>query len=122
MDFGNTGISSAFVLCNLREHRPHHLSIVVTQEDTSEHKPSPAPLFLAAEKLETAPECCVYVGDQPTDIQAAQAAGMGSIATYWGEGRKERLVRYQPTFSCENPIELITLALHGFQNGRNDYS
>jgi len=86
-------------------------SVVVGQEDTSEHKPNPAPLFLAVEQLGVTPEYCVYVGDQPPDIQAAQAAGMWSIAAYWGEGRKERLAAYKPTFSCENPIELVSLAL-----------
>lgn len=81
--------------------------VVVGQEDTLEHKPSPTPLLLAAEQIGVAPERCMYVGDQPTDIQAAQAAGMKSAATYWGEGKRERLSPLEPTFAFEEPTELV---------------
>jgi pyrophosphatase PpaX len=87
-------------------------SVVIGQEDTLDHKPNPSPLLLAVEQLGITPAYCGYVGDQPTDIQAAQAAGMCSVAACWGEGRKERLAACKPTFSCEKPMELVLLALH----------
>jgi pyrophosphatase PpaX len=80
--------------------------VVVGQEDALEHKPNPTPLLLAADQMGVAPECCMYVGDQPTDIQAAQAAGMKSVATYWGEGKRERLSPLEPTFAFGEPSEL----------------
>ena len=53
--------------------------------DTTPHiKPHPAPLLAAAERLALAPQRCGYVGDDLRDIQAAQAAGMGSIAVEYG--------------------------------------
>lgn len=51
----------------------------VAYEDTVEHKPDPAPLILAAERLGVSPEESVYVGDAATDLQAARAAGMKMI-------------------------------------------
>lgn len=74
-------------------------SVVVAQDDTAEHKPSPVPLFMAAQHLGIEPECCMYVGDQPTDIQAAHAAGMMSVASYWGEGKHERVSPLEPNYS-----------------------
>lgn len=47
-------------------------------------KPDPLPLIVAAEKMGIAPADIVYVGDDLRDIQAANAAGMRSIAALWG--------------------------------------
>lgn len=52
---------------------------VVTYDDTAKHKPDPEPLFLAANKLDVNPQECVYIGDAPSDITAARAAGMKVI-------------------------------------------
>ncbi len=43
------------------------------------HKPHPEPLLLAAKKLKVKPAEAVYVGDAPTDLLAARAAGMKII-------------------------------------------
>lgn len=51
----------------------------VTYEDTTNHKPHPEPLFLAAKKLDLDPKHCVYVGDTENDMLAAKAAGMDFI-------------------------------------------
>ena len=53
--------------------------------DTTPHlKPHPAPLLAAAAQLALAPAQCSYVGDDLRDIQAAQAAGMASVAVEYG--------------------------------------
>lgn len=66
---------------------------VVGLEDTSGHKPDPAPLLEGARRLGVAPEGCVYVGDALVDVLAAQAAGMASVAVSWGAGTREVLSR-----------------------------
>jgi len=48
-------------------------------EDTQKHKPDPDPLLLAAKRLGSLPEETVYVGDAPSDQQAAKKAGMKFI-------------------------------------------
>jgi HAD superfamily hydrolase (TIGR01549 family) len=53
--------------------------VTVAYEDTITHKPDPAPLFLACEKLHINPQDAVYIGDVENDILAAKAAGMKSI-------------------------------------------
>jgi phosphoglycolate phosphatase len=57
---------------------------VVCGDSTPHLKPHPAPLLLAAERLELAPRDCLYVGDDLRDIQAARAAGMRCVAVEYG--------------------------------------
>lgn len=54
-------------------------SVVITFEDTKNHKPDPEPLFEAAKRLKVEPRECVYVGDAQTDRKAGEAAGMKTI-------------------------------------------
>jgi pyrophosphatase PpaX len=58
--------------------------VIVCAEDTERHKPDPAPLLLALERLGSRPDEAAYVGDSPFDVEAAQAAGLRSIAVTWG--------------------------------------
>ncbi len=57
---------------------------IVSGDQLPQRKPHPAPLLLAAEELEIAPQRCVYVGDAPRDIEAGRAAGMITIAAAYG--------------------------------------
>ena len=57
---------------------------VVCGDTTPHSKPHPAPLLHAAQALALAPSSCWYVGDDLRDVQAAQAAGMRSIAVEYG--------------------------------------
>lgn len=68
------------------------IDVFVTMENTSEHKPHPAPLLRGLELLGgVPPERAVYVGDAPFDVAAARAAGMTSIAVSWGAFTEEAL-------------------------------
>jgi pyrophosphatase PpaX len=56
-----------------------YFQATVAYEDTAEHKPDPAPLLLAAQRLGVASAEAAYVGDAETDLAAARAAGMKMI-------------------------------------------
>jgi len=56
-----------------------YFSTAIAYEDTSNHKPNPEPLLLAAKQMNVAPNDVVYIGDVDDDIQAARAAGMKVI-------------------------------------------
>jgi pyrophosphatase PpaX len=58
--------------------------VVVAGDETELHKPHPAPLLLALERLDADPADAAYVGDSPYDMQAAQAAGMHAVGVTWG--------------------------------------
>jgi N-acetyl-D-muramate 6-phosphate phosphatase len=57
---------------------------VVCGDSTPHLKPHPAPLLLAAERLQIAPGACFFLGDDLRDMKAARAAGMRPIAVEWG--------------------------------------
>lgn len=62
------------------------IPVLAALEDTTTHKPDPAPLRLAFEVLQTSGADAVYVGDAVVDVQAAAAAGAAAIAVTWGAG------------------------------------
>ncbi len=68
------------------------VNVFVTMEDTTEHKPLPAPLLKGLELLgDVHPERAAYVGDAPFDITAARSADVMSIAVSWGAFPEEAL-------------------------------
>jgi N-acetyl-D-muramate 6-phosphate phosphatase len=57
---------------------------LVAGDTTAFTKPHPEPLLEAARRLRQLPQHCVYVGDDPRDVQAGRAAGMVTLAAAWG--------------------------------------
>lgn len=62
----------------------HNFDTLVGGDETLHHKPHPAPLLLALDRLAASPDEAAYVGDSPYDMQAARAAGMYAIGVTWG--------------------------------------
>lgn len=67
-----------FEISQLTPLKPY-FTIVVSFEDTENHKPYPDPLLYAIKKLAIKPEETIYIGDQKTDMLAAKAAHMPVI-------------------------------------------
>lgn len=57
---------------------------IVSGDSTPNPKPAPDPLLLACRLADIAPVNAIYVGDDPRDVQAGNAAGMDTIAVAWG--------------------------------------
>jgi pyrophosphatase PpaX len=62
----------------------HFFDAVVGGDETAEHKPHPAPLLLALERLGAKPSEAAYIGDSPFDMQAAKTGGLYAIGVSWG--------------------------------------
>lgn len=76
--------------------------------DTTPHlKPNPASLLHAAQVLDLTPADCIYAGDDLRDMQAAQAAGMQSVAVAWGYG--DALESWNADAVIAQPQDLIRL-------------
>ena len=58
--------------------------ILVGGDHVARPKPAPDGVFEAAKRLSVAPEDVVYIGDAPTDLQAARSAGARGAAATWG--------------------------------------
>jgi pyrophosphatase PpaX len=65
---------------------PVEFDAIVTLEDTTTHKPDPAPLLHALAGLGAPPAQALYVGDAVVDIEAARAAGCAAVGVTWGAG------------------------------------
>jgi len=87
--------------------------VVVTASDTTEHKPSPAPLQLCLQRLGATAAGSIYVGDSPYDIQAGAAAGMTTAAVAWGVFGRDVLLAAGPDFWLDEPRDLLALCLRG---------
>ncbi|PRC92998.1 HAD family hydrolase [Solimicrobium silvestre] len=84
-----------------------HASCVISGDTTAHSKPHPEPLLEAARQLQLAPQDCCYLGDDLRDIQAAQAAGMRSIAAAWGYCGQTEPEQWQADLLLYEPSELL---------------
>lgn len=60
------------------------VAAVVGGDTLAQRKPDPAPVLHACALAGVEPADCVFVGDDPRDIQAGSAAGLYTIAAAWG--------------------------------------
>lgn len=77
---------------------------VVAFEDTESHKPGPAPHVAALRAVDAS--AGVGVGDLPSDVASARAAGLVAIGVCWGYGSGSALLAAGATRACETAEEL----------------
>lgn len=87
MAFDLTGIGSYF-------------DATVCADESGGNKPSPEPIWACLHQLSVSAEDAVYVGDSPSDIQAARAARVKAIGVTWG-------VFDTATLEAEKPNALV---------------
>ncbi len=85
--------------------------VFVTKFDTEEHKPNPAPLYFAMDKLGLDdPRHVLYVGDAVWDIRAAKNGKLQSAAVGWSPTERAILEAEAPDYFIERPEDLVALA------------
>ncbi|HWH14940.1 MAG TPA: HAD-IA family hydrolase [Miltoncostaeaceae bacterium] len=89
----------------------HLFDVVVTSDDSTEHKPHPGPVLHALDALGAAPGSACYVGDAPFDIRAGRAAGVATVAVTWGFFARPLLDAERPDLVAESVDELGALLL-----------
>ncbi len=88
----------------------HYFEVLVGYDDVAEHKPHPAPVLAALERLGAAPDAALFVGDSPHDIRAGRAAGVRTAAVLWGPFSREALARESPHQWLAGPESIADLA------------
>jgi len=63
--------------------------VIVTGDDTKNHKPSPDPILRAVELLKVKPEEAIYIGDSLIDLEAAKRAKVEFLGVLTGDVGKE---------------------------------
>jgi HAD superfamily hydrolase (TIGR01549 family) len=61
-----------------------HFRIVVGGDEVATVKPEPESVLLGCTRIGIAPGHVAYVGDAPTDLEAARRAGIVPVAAAWG--------------------------------------
>lgn len=86
---------------------------IITAEDTTKHKPDPQPINIALEKLGSAAERAVMLGDTTFDMLCAKNAGVKAILVSWSlalAGKTaEELGEARPDYIIEKPEELFDI-------------
>jgi HAD superfamily hydrolase (TIGR01549 family) len=68
-----------------------YFDVIVTGLSAKYTKPYPDPIFLAAEKMNVAPENCLMIGDTTVDIRAGKSAGAQTVGVLCGFGEEHEL-------------------------------
>lgn len=87
--------------------------VIVTAEDTTKHKPDPQPIYVALEKLGSAAESSIMLGDTLFDLMCAANAGVKSALVGWSLALKdktaEELGEAAPDYFISKPEELLEI-------------
>lgn len=86
-----------------------YFDVIVTTEDTDVHKPSPAPVLFALDRLAADPGRATMVGDAPFDLRAGRAAGCASVGVTWGFFDRATLSAERPDAIVDRVDELGAL-------------
>lgn len=82
---------------------------IVAYHDAKPIKPHPAPMFKALEIMRCDANHAISFGDRAIDIQSSNAAGIESVACFWGTKEKADLLRSGYTHAIAKPNEILTL-------------
>jgi pyrophosphatase PpaX len=91
-----------------------HFDVVVGADATTLHKPDPAPVWYALERLGVPAERAMFVGDSPHDMAAGNAAGVVTVAALWGPFTRAQLEPSAPSHWLERVDELPALVERAF--------
>lgn len=90
----------------LLEYHDIRYEALVSYESDQKHKPYPDPLFRCAQQMNVRIEKCIYVGNEPSDIAAAKAAGCTSVAYANTYCEIEKLLVHIPDVIINNFLDL----------------
>lgn len=82
---------------------------IVAYHDAKPIKPHPAPMLKALEILGCDAKDAISFGDRVIDIQSSNAAGIESIACFWGTKEKKDLIASGYSHAIIHPREILTL-------------
>jgi phosphoglycolate phosphatase len=89
-----------------REGLRDAFDVIIGGEDVAEHKPDPAGLLTAIERLGSVPESTLYVGDSVTDAETAKRASAPFAAVLSGTTPREAFQDYPVHWILEDLFEL----------------
>jgi pyrophosphatase PpaX len=99
------GTARSLAACGLPEA---WFEAIVTADEPVPHKPDPAPVRLALERLGAEPGVAAFIGDSVWDMRAGRGAGVKTIAALWGPFSEDELVSELPDLMIDSPPDLLS--------------
>ncbi len=94
----------------LRAGLLEYFAAVVGYDDTDAHKPDPAPVLEALQRLTIDdPAEAMLVGDTPADIEAAKSAGCVAVAALWGSVDRDGVLAMEPDYVATSPFDIAAI-------------
>lgn len=88
-----------------------YFDVIVTGLSAKYTKPYPDPIFLAAEKMNVAPENCLMIGDTTVDIRAGKSAGAQTVGVLCGFGEEYELRKMGADEILEDTTKLLKILM-----------
>ncbi|MFG6427266.1 MAG: HAD family hydrolase [Muribaculaceae bacterium] len=82
---------------------------IVSYHDAKPIKPHPAQMLKALELMGLPANRVISFGDRVIDIEASNAAGIESVACFWGTKERSELLRSGYSHAIIKPEEILTL-------------
>ena len=95
----------ALDLCGITDHFP----VIVSPEDVASPKPHAEPVLHALERLGSAAQEAIFIGDSPHDIASGREAGTATAGALWGPFAREVLEAERPDHLLSHPTGVLRL-------------
>ena len=101
-----TAQSRAFYLKHFDKYDiARYFDLVVCADDVAQSKPHADPLLHAAKEFSVLPSEILFLGDAPSDMQCAQAAGASGALAVWGTADRTIPADHYP----ETPLDVLSI-------------
>jgi HAD superfamily hydrolase (TIGR01549 family) len=81
-------------------------SAIMSEADVKNKKPSGEGIIKICDILKISPKNTVYVGDSPTDIEAARDAGCYAVGVLTGMGTRQKIEKTKPDWIFDGLIQM----------------
>jgi len=117
------GLRALGVAATVLSNKPHELAVecvdeffppgtfrvVLGQRPGTPRKPDPAGVHEIVREVGAVPDRCLYVGDTPTDMETAAAAGLPSVGVTWGFRPEHELRAAGARYIVRHPSGILAL-------------
>jgi len=83
-----------------------YFKVIVTPDETKNHKPHPEPALKALELLNAAPEKTLFIGDAPFDIECGHSAGIDTALVSWSHNKADSM-SVKPHYIIDSLLDLL---------------
>ena len=94
---------------NVVKHFNIPISKIVVYHDAKPIRPFPVLMLKALELLSCSAKEAISFGDRVIDIQSSNAAGIESVACFWGTKEQKELINSGYSHAIVKPSEILTL-------------